>query len=479
MFGQLRSACLPLVLIAMVGSLFGQEDAEMDRFAEEGLQLLSRYLRIDSSNPPGNEIETARFLEKRLTREGIPTRVFESAPRRANLVSTLQGKAGSPALLLLQHMDVVPISEGWQFEPFSGALQGDSVHGRGALDMKGLGIAQLVTLLALKRSGLPLDRSVVLVAVADEEMGGQMGLAWLMDNHPELFQNVEMVLAEGGMNLLQEGRLAYVGIETVQKRPLWIRLSVQGGQGHAALLTNDSAPARLVRALNRVLELSWPINVTPPVERFFQDTAPYHSDPLRRIFADIRGAANTQLDPMLLGSYFGALLKNTVSVTVLKAGTSVNSRVPSASADLDCRLLPGEDTEFFLNSVREAINDPAVLVEILLDASDGESPASPRLEAAIESALRESGSDAKVGSSVSPGFTDARFFRAKGIPAYGFTPFRLDDEVGRGVHGRNERISKGDFREGVKLFYRVVRNLAAGEKPALDTTSSNKSVSAQ
>ena len=440
-------------------SLSAQPPVPDAAFTKEGLEVLAGYLRIDTSNPPGKELSAALYLGEILEREQIPFEILEPVPGRASLVARLEGSDARPPLILLQHLDAVPPVEG-EDDAFSGEVRDGAIWGRGAQDMKGLGVVHLMSFLRLKRSGLPLARDVILVASADEEAGSRLGMGWLIDNYFDRFSDTGLVLTEGGSNLQAFGGLAYVGLEVAQKAPLWLRLSVKGAGGHAALASADSPVDRLIRALGRIQDYSPPLRVESSVERYFRRIARFQPEDLSPVFQDIRSAVqDPEFDPSRLGPYFQALLQNTLNSTVLRAGGSVNSVPVVAWAELDCRLLPGVDPGDFVKDLAEVIQDPAVEIEPLLEVHPSRSPEKVELVRAVAEALEELGFDAEVGPSVSPGFTDSRFFRERGIPAYGFSPFRQVGEYGRGIHGRNERLSVGDFRFGLDFFYRVLGRL--------------------
>lgn len=432
-----------------------------DDLNKEGLALLSDYIKIDTANPPGRELEGARYLGSILQKEGIRYEILEPVPGRANLVARLKGDGSRAPLILLQHIDVVPSWSGPGADgAFSGAIHDGSIWGRGSLDMKGLGIIQLMTMVSLKRSGLPLTRDVILIATADEEAGSRFGTAWLMDNRQNLFRNVGLVLTEGGSNITTGGRLAYLGLEGSQKAPLWLRLTARGSGGHGALLEQKTATERLIAALGRVLQYRSPIRVESSVERYFRRIATFQPDGVRPLFEDIRSAvADPEFDLGRLGPYYGALLVNTVNLTVLHAGESINTVPGEAVAELDCRLLPSEDAEEFLQEIESLIDDPSIEVEKLLEVRAVRSPEKPELVRAVSDSLDDLKASAEVGPSVLPGYSDSHFFRARGIPSFGFSPFRLVGENGQGIHGRNERLGLDDFRFGLEFYYRVVAHL--------------------
>src|SRR5881397_3268573 len=199
---------------ARVALMTAPGEADWMALGDEATGLLTRYLRINTTNPPGNEMAAARWLGVVLRREGIESQIFEPAPGKANLYARLRGNGGARPLILLNHMDVVLASpEYWQVDPFSGAVQGGYIWGRGALDMKGEGIAQLMTLVILKRAGVPLKRDVIFLATSDEEVGTGVGAGWFAERHADLLRDAEFLITEGGTTRANDrGGIDYYGV---------------------------------------------------------------------------------------------------------------------------------------------------------------------------------------------------------------------------------------------------------------------------
>lgn len=454
---MIRTIASLVLSVVLTAEAQAQRRPEFRRLGQEAVTLLSEYLRLQTVNPPGNEAEGARFLAQVLKKEGIPHEVFESAPGRGNIYARLKGDGSKPPLILLHHIDVVPASpEFWRVPPFSGEVLDGYVWGRGALDTKGLGIVHLATFLALKRSGAPLKRDVIFLATADEEAGGYLGVDWILKNRPELVRGAEFVLNEGGDNILRGNRLAYVGVETTQKVPFWLRLRVKGITGHGSIPRENTAPDRLVRALNRILDYQPPLQVTPAVGAFFRQIAPLQPRELRQSFLRLEESIKDPDFVKRLSPFFRALLRNTISLTVLKGSEKTNVIPPLAMAELDCRLLPAENPDEFLKTIASLINDPEIEIETLLRFKPAESPTSTVLFEAIRRTTARLESEAAVGPTVLAGFTDSHFFREMGITSYGFEPFKLRDADSAGVHGNDERISIDNIHFGVRYFYEVI-----------------------
>lgn len=430
----------------------------------EPARWLQGYLRIDTTNPPGNEGRAADYLAAILAREGIPSRRIASPAGRVSLWARLPAATSRrPALLLLHHMDVVAPGPGWSVPPFAGRVVRGRLWGRGALDDKSLGVAELAAFIELARKKAPLARDVVLLAVPDEESGGLEGAGWLVAHHPELFAGVEAVVGEGGRNQRSvDGRLLWWGVEVAQKRPLWLEVEAEGRGGHASGLNPGSANHQLVAGLARLLaeKRSW--RVTAPARAYLAALAPLHGERLRANMLRLDESIGPDGPHFPLMAGMGNLFMDTVQVTVLQGGERINVIPERARARLDVRLLPDTDSAAFLAGVRRALG-PDLAVRVLLDAPPApSSPPSGRLYAAFERVL---GREAPVVPAMVPGFTDARFFRERGIAAYGLSPFALGPGDSAGVHGADERIPLDELDRGVDRTRRIVAAYAAPDAP--------------
>jgi acetylornithine deacetylase/succinyl-diaminopimelate desuccinylase-like protein len=441
-------------------------DAEWTALGDEAAGLLSQYLRINTTNPPGNELQAARWLAAVLRRDGIEAQVFEPAPGKANLYARLKGNGAGRPLILLNHMDVVLASrEYWQVDPFSGAVRDGYVWGRGALDMKGEGIVQLMTLLVLKRAGVPLKRDVIFLATADEEIGAGVGAGWFVEHHGELIKDAEFLINEGGtIRANGRGGVDYYGVGTTEKSPFWLDVTARGTAGHGSRPTPDNPVRRLVRALDRIGDWRTPVTVTPAVERYFRDLATIETDSTRRRwFGDIRAALRDSAAARAITAdlTYNALLHNTISITGLKGSDKTNVIPPLATAELDVRLLPGQDPAAFLAELIRVVGDTGVTVRPQGPSWPAtESSTETELFRAIETAARARHPDALVTTPMLAGFTDSHYFRRQGIVSYGLAPFPLTVSDSRGVHGNDERVSVEALRFGVHFLYDVVRQVA-------------------
>jgi len=456
---RLRAAALALLLIPAGSPPPPAAGAGEDVRLAEAAGWLRGYLRIDTSNPPGGEAAAAAYLARILHREGIPTQTLIAADGRASLYARLEGTAEGDGLLLLHHLDVVPPGPGWTAPPFDGLIRDGELWGRGALDVKSLGVAHLAAFVELRRRGVRPARDVAYLAVADEESGGGLGTGWLWQHHPELFAGIGAVLGEGGINLAPRGEVLWWGVETAEKRPMWLRVSASGRPGHGSGFNPESAMHRLIAGLDRVLALPPQWRVTDAARTFFGALAPHEGRPHGERFANL-DAWVTPEGPqggMLPGQ--ANFFLDTVQVTVIEGGRRINVVPGEVSALLDVRLLPDTDADAFLERVRGALG-AGLGVEVLLSAPPSPpSPTDSRAFAAVASVL---GREGPVVPAFIAGFTDARFFRERGIPAYGVSPFVLWGEVLRGIHGADERIPLAEFERGVGRMRRIVEAYAHG-----------------
>jgi acetylornithine deacetylase/succinyl-diaminopimelate desuccinylase-like protein len=423
---------------------------------DEALDIFVRYLQIDTSNPPGNEKPAARFLGQIIEREGIACEYIETAPNREVLVATLRGDGSRRPLMLCNHTDVVPVEERyWTVPAFEGVVRDGRIYGRGAVDMKGCGVMQLITLLLAHRQAWPLKRDLVFCAVPDEEAGSELGMEWLCKHRPDLV-DVEFELSEGGGGSNRFGRqeTRLFTVATNEKEVAWMRLTAVGTPGHGSRPHADNSAVHLVKALNRLAD--WERGIT-----FTADTTAY----LERLseaglFPPLsdREAVEERIrqSPELY-----AMFLNTLNITMGNWGIKANVIPARSEAVIDCRLLPGQTKEDWLRQVRERIDDERVQVEYLLE-DQGELVGvnwDTELFRTIESVVKGAMEDAIVVPGMTVGGTDNRFLRARGIPAYGFIPCLLSPEERAGFHGNDEFLTIDNLNMGVELMYEIVRRM--------------------
>ena len=429
---------------------------DWDAATREATDLLCRYIAVDTSNPPGNELAGARFLSQVLRENGVDSEAYLVAAQRANMSARLPGDGSKRPLVLLNHIDVVPAErEFWQEDPFRGVVKDGVIWGRGALDMKSMAVMELMTLLLLRRREATLKRDLVFLACADEEQGGVAGIDWLDFHHPELF-DVEYVINEGGYGSTEMFgiRRPVFTCSVGEKGPLWLRLVAHGMPGHGSVPHPDNCLERLVRALYKVQTWQRPITLLPEVATMLERLKSAGIFDAEVSEKGLAGVAES--NPLLR-----ALLTDTVSTTVCHAGVKSNVIPAVAEATLDCRLLPGHDPEAFIRQVEQVIDDPRVEVEQVMESHTPISPVDTELFDVIDAVTREAVPGAIVIPSIATGFTDSRVFRRRGVVAYGFAPCLLEPAELATVHGNDERITVETLGLGLRMLYEVVTRMCA------------------
>lgn len=431
-------------------------------YQDEVVRLLQDYIRVDTSNPPGNELLAAEFLKKIFDEEGIPNTTYEYLPGRADFYAVLKGDGSLRPIVLLSHMDVVRAQpENWKEPPFSAGILDGDIYGRGAEDMKDQGILNAMVLLIAAREHLPLKRDLIFLATADEEVN-DTGSQWLIEHHPELVRGAEYLITEGGSNLITPDRGLVYGIDVAEKAPFWVRLTATGPGGHGSIPISDSAPNRLVRALERVVNWETPVHLLPSVEEYFHQLAAREPQPLAEEFRNIRQSIK---DPAFVkvissDSDLNYRIRDTVSLTGLDGSPQTNVIPDTATASLDVRLLPGDDPQEFVRELRAVINDDHIRIDALNTyRTPNASPTDTALYRAIEQVVHEHSPQALIVPELDSGYTENQMYRPLGIVCYGFLPVELAPEVEASEHSANERIPVEQVRRGLKMFYEVIARI--------------------
>ena len=424
----------------------------------EALDIFRQYLRMDTSNPPGNEAAAARYLGALLAAEGIECEFIETAPGREAVVARMRGDgSGGGALMLANHLDTVPADAAdWAAPPFEAVVRDGRVYGRGAVDMKGTGVMHLFAMLLVKRSAVSLARDLVFLAAPDEETGSAFGVAWLVRERPDLFQDVAFALNEGASGMPEfAGRPAHLfEVAVTEKELAPFRIVASGTAGHGSKPARDSATVRLLEALDRLRRWQRGITYTPETRAYL---AQLHVAGLIDAVDDQGGVEEAiGASPDTIAAF-----TNTLNVTVLRAGTQSNVIPAHAEALVDCRLLPGQSREAWVAEVTAVIDDPLVQVtlEYPTSAPPVVSPWDTEVGRVISEVLTETFEDAIVLPTSSIVGTDNRFLRPLGIPAYGFIPCLLSQEERDGFHAPDEFLTVENLNLGLEVMYEVVHRL--------------------
>ena len=433
---------------------------------DETVELLRRYLMIDTTNPPGNEALGVRFLADVLAADGIASEVAESAPGRANLVARLAGDGSLGGIVLHHHVDVVYADRRyWSVDPFGGVIKDDYLYGRGAIDMKSTGILQLAAVLALKRARVPLKRDLIFLATADEEAGSAYGARFVAERHRAWLAGAEYALSELGGIEHNVGYRAPLGVILIsEKTGLPLELTARGEPGHGSMPWPDTAPHRLVRALDRLLAAARPLRVLPEIQEYFRRVAdvlpPGEGDGYDDLERSLREPAFRA--HFLADRYRAATVRTTFAVNMLRASEKLNVIPAEAVADIDCRMLAGDDPQEILGWVRDVIADDRIEVTTVQEPKvPNMSPPDTELYKALADALRGRAPGAVVAPGILVGFTDNWVFRTLGLHGYGWSPFVLDDDEYRRIHGNDERISLDNVRARTRAYTAMLLAVAA------------------
>ena len=437
---------------------------DWDHLLDEAIHYLQEYLRINTVNPPGNEVEGVKFFKQIFDAETIPCQIFEPSPGRGNLLATLKGDGKKRPVLLLSHVDVVAVEkEQWSVDPFAGVIQDGYLYGRGALDDKSMGIVEMMALLILKREKVPLTRDILFFATADEETGGNWGVEWAIENIP-LLREAEYALNEGGYVVLnEEGAADRYEISSGQKVLFQLQLKTKGTSGHGSMPRPDNPNVKIVHALEKLTKWETPYNILPMVREYFSKLAPKQPLEERIFFEDIeRGLRAPAFSKRLTSNpIYNAMIRDTISLTILQGGSKVNVIPSESTATLDCRLIPGSSKENFLNEIKKRLGDEIDVEVISESRSLPPSPFDTDLFQAIQRFAAMSDPGCPVVPHLLPGATDSRLLREKGIITYDFCPFRLTEKEMMIIHGNDERIALENLRFGTKMLVEIIREVAA------------------
>ena len=441
-------------------------DAPWDDVRAEVTRLLVGLLRLDTTNPPGNEILAAEYLADVLRADGIEPTVLSSAPGRGNVVARLSGDGSAPPLLLMGHTDVVPAEpDKWQRPPFSGDVVDGVIWGRGATDMKNVVAMELMTLLLIHRLGIPLKRDLIFMATADEEVGGQWGAGWLVDHHPDLIR-AEYAINEGGPTAIVFGDKVFFAVSTGEKGAARFRLRAHGAPGHASLPHTNNAVLHLADALSALGRARLPMHVIPTARAHIEMIAA-HLDPtdganLRALLSDDPAEQDAAVAALPLPDVskrrLFAMLHNTVTPTILQAGTKINVIPAEAEARVDARILPGVTIDEFTAELR-AILGHDLSIEFYEGPSLGlESGWDSPLFGLIQDVIGAREPGAVVVPALITGGTDAKSVVRLGTKVLGFVPMRYEGPAMMGLaHNHNERVSVDNMLFGTQVYFDVVR----------------------
>ncbi len=445
--------------------------ADMVSLGDEAAGWLADLIRINTTNPPGNELAAAKYIAGVLEKEGITPEVIEVAPGRGIVIARLQSGAmpdPSKALMLLGHLDVVGVEAGkWSVDPFAAVIKDGYLYGRGAIDDKGMVAANLAAFIALKRSGARLGRDVVFLATADEEEGGDASIKQVISKY---WNKIACAYAinEGGIVSVTGDKVQYLGVQASEKVPYNVTLVAEGTAGHASVPRPDNAITHLAAALEKIGAYDAPAQPETIVLRYFDALARIEDEDTAKWMRAIEQPERLQLAVRHLGEanpMWSAMLHNTVTPTMLQAGFGANAVPAEARANLNVRLLPGDTIQDTIAQLSKLVSDPQIHFELAPNGGENAPPSS--LDTPLYQVIERAGQQDFPGAAVLPflstGATDSAQLRLHNVQAYGLLPFPLSEADQLRVHGDDERIPIASFHQGVAFLYHVVSEFARAQ----------------
>jgi len=429
----------------------------------EAVHFLVDLVRLDTQDPPGDESRVAHYIEGVLKNEGIESEILEPVAGRASIVARLKGNGKRRPLLLMGHEDVVPVDRShWTVDPFAANERDGVIYGRGASDDKAMVAANLEVLLQLKRMRVLLDRDVIFLSEASEEMSSPAGMATIVDRYWDKI-DCEFALNEGGGSLVENGKVKYFGVATAEKLPRGLRLEATGSSGHGSVPRIDNAVVHLAAAVVKAGTWDTPARLNETTRAFFERLATISTPEEATLYRNVLNAKVQEELKRKKPQYY-SMVRTSVVPTMLKAGYKSNVIPPSAEATLDVRALPDEDLGKFCEILVGIINDPQVRV-VAEDVSLSMPAAPPskldtEMFAALERSQKEVSPEAITLPTMTTGATDSSFLRAKGVQAYGIGVPKTEEE-NRGVHGNDERIEAKQLGLFVRYLFAAVTGVAA------------------
>jgi acetylornithine deacetylase/succinyl-diaminopimelate desuccinylase-like protein len=432
--------------------------------AREAQDWLVELIKINTTNPPGNEQQAAKYIAGILTKEGITPELLDLTPGRSAVVARLRSSAvpdPSKALLLVAHMDVVGVDKSkWSVDPFAGVIKDGYLYGRGSIDDKSMLAANLAAFIALKRGNVHLTRDVIFLATADEEQFGDASMKILIAKYWDKFA-AGFAVNEVGKTILKKGKVQYVGLQVAEKVPVNLSVTAKGKGGHASTPTKDNPVVLLAAAVEKIGNYTAPVHLTSIVRRYFEGLSAIEDDEtakwLRVIDTPDRGEhaqrVISDMNPM-----WNSMMRDTIAPTILQAGVRPNVIPSEARAVLNVRLLPGDTIDVILNDLNKLVNDPAVKLEVMQDGGLAAPNSSMDTEfyALLTKVCAKEFGGAPVLPLLSTGATDSAQLRLHSVQAYGLSPFPLTQEDEARVHGDDERIPLASFAKGVDLMVHIV-----------------------
>jgi acetylornithine deacetylase/succinyl-diaminopimelate desuccinylase-like protein len=470
---MLRRSVPMVMAILAVGVVSAQRPSapapDFAKARDEALQILQSLVRLDTSNPPGNETKAAEYLKSILDKEGIAAEVLTLEPGRGNVVARLKGNGSKRPILLMGHTDVVGVErDKWTVDPFAGVIKDGYLFGRGSSDDKDSAAAALEVVVLLHRLKIPLDRDVIYLAEAGEEGTSRVGMGYMVGEHWDKI-DAEYALAEGGTASVRDGKVKYVAVAATEKVGRGLRLVARGTSGHGSQPRLDNPIVHLAAAVAKVGAYQAPMRLNEITRTFFQRMAAISSPDEAFLLSHLEDPVAGPMAQEILRRtriQYNSMLRTSISPNIIKGGFRSNVIPAEAEATLDVRAVPDENIDAFVAELKRVIDDPAV--EIVRGSAGRDVPAPSRLNTEMFRALEKTQAVVYPGAVTIPtmltGATDLAPLRAKGVQAYGIGGPELENEPM--AHGNDERISVEGFGQYVEFIYRAVIEVAASAPPA-------------
>ena len=440
-----------------------QQKPDFSAAGSEVTSILTGLVKIDTSNPPGNEIKAAQYIKTLLDREGIESEIFESAPGRGNIVARLKGNGSKRPLLLMGHLDVVGVErEKWTVDPFAAVIKDGYLYGRGASDDKAMTSACLETFLLIHRLKLPLDRDIIFLAEAGEEGTSQFGIGYMVKEHWDKIDS-EFALNEGGTIHLDNGKVTDVQVATTEKVPRGMKLTARGSSGHGSIPRVDNPVIHLGAAVGKFGPWQPPARLNETTRLFFQRLAQISPPDEAAMYRNVEDPAVQEKLKTLKPTYY-SMLRTSIVPTIIKGGFRLNVIPGDAEATLDVRALPDEDIPALMKRMKEVIDDPAIEITRSSPGPDRPAGQPSKVDSAMFAALEAAQKQVFPGAVTLPimltGATDSAQLREKGVQAYGLGNMATEEDRRR-VHGNDERTSVEGLKKFVEFLWTAVGSVAS------------------
>jgi acetylornithine deacetylase/succinyl-diaminopimelate desuccinylase-like protein len=466
--GAARAQVAPPATNGLPGTQGGPPLGDLTTLSGDAKVWLQDLIKINTTNPPGNEAQAAKYILGVLQKEGIPAEELPVAPGRTSVVARLRSSAvadPSKALLLIAHMDVVGVDKPrWTVDPFAATIKDGYLYGRGAMDNKAMLATNLAVIVALKRANARLNRDVIFLATDDEEQGGDASIKVLIAKYWDKIA-AGFALNEGGNVVLEGGKVKYVAVQASEKVSVNVTVVARGTSGHSSMPTKDNPVVHLSAAVEKIGGFPTPVHLTAIVRRYFEGLAPLEDDEIGKWMRSLDTGDRGEHAARVVSEanpQWNSMLRDTIAPTMLSAGVRNNVIPAEARANLNIRLLPGDTIDGLVLDLQKLVNDPLVKFEVQTDAGLAAPPSSLENDfyADITKVAAQEFGGAPVLPYQSPWATDSAQLRLHNVQAYGLWPFPLTGEDLQRMHGNDERIPLASFAKGIDVEARIVAEFA-------------------